>query len=243
MNISIACPSYKRPESMVRLVESVFETTKEIEKIEVIFYLDDNDFDSHNVAKILMQKFGKIVKAITGPKIKLSNMWNHCAQNTDFEIVMLCADDIIFRTIYWDILVREKFNEFDDKILFVHGDDGHNSDKFGTHGFLHRNWINTVGYFLPPYFSADWCDTWINEVSDKLRRRFYVPILTEHMHFSLNKSELDLTHIERLERGRIDDNQKIYVEKKIERDIDFLKLKNFINEQLINQLITQKVCK
>ena len=45
--------------------------------------------------------------------------------------------------------------------------------NFLTHGFLHRNWVETVGYFVPPYFSSDFNDTWLNEVADMIGRKIY----------------------------------------------------------------------
>ena len=237
MKITIACPSYKRINNILRLVDSVRDTSYELNQIEIFFYLDNDDYDSHEIVKKLMIEHGTLIKGITGPKINLSDMWNQCSNHTSSEIVMFCGDDIVFRTLYWDKIVIDQFNLIEDKIAFIHGDDGYNKDLFGTHGFLHRDWINTVGYLLPPYFSADWCDTWINDVANKLQRRIYVPILTEHMHYSVNKGEMDETHLQRLQRGQRDNNKLIYDEKKIERDVDFLKLKTFILEHRISMLL------
>src|SRR6185369_12850874 len=113
----------------------------------------------------------------------------------------------------------------DDKILFVHGDDGHWGKEFGTHGCLHRNWIDTVGYVLPPYFVSDYGDTWVNEVADAIGRRKYLPFVTEHMHFLWGKSEMDATYKERIERHKNDDPGKLYVDLAPKRLRDVEKLR------------------
>jgi hypothetical protein len=233
MKIGILCPTYGRPASMQRLVDSITSTCKFRNALELIFYIDNDDQESLNKARSILTLNGSWTKAITGPKIKLSQMWNVCAEHTDAEILMLCADDIAFRTADWDEIVRNEFIASADKILFVHGDDGYNGERFGTHGFLHRNWVETVGYFLPPYFSANWVDTWLNEVSNKIRRRRYIQILTEHLHFDVGKAEIDKTHQDRLARDATDQNHKIYQSLAMAREIDAMKLKIRILENLV----------
>jgi hypothetical protein len=138
---------------------------------------------------------------------------------------MQAADDIEFQTKHWDVMVQHAFAECPDKILFVHGDDGHWGAKFGTHGFVHRKWVEAVGYMSPPYFSSDYGDTWLNEVANALDRRRYLPFVTEHMHFLWGKGKLDQTHKERLERHKQDNVDQLYRDLAPERAKDVEKLR------------------
>ena len=97
---------------------------------------------------------------------------------------------------------------------------GGNGANFGTHGFIHRNWVDTVGYFVPPYFSSDYNDTWLNDVANMIDRRIYVDIKTEHMHPAFNKGPMDQTHIERLQRHQEDNVDALYATKLPERQAD-----------------------
>ena len=64
---------------------------------------------------------------------------------------MHCGDDLTFDTPGWDGVVREAFEQTPDKILFAYGNDlGPHGETFGTHGFVHRRWVETLGYFVPP---------------------------------------------------------------------------------------------
>jgi hypothetical protein len=138
---------------------------------------------------------------------------------------MHCGDDIVFRTPGWDMLVREAFASSQDKILLVHGDDcSPNTDALATHGFLHRTWVETVGYFVPPYFSSDWNDVWLTEVADQIGRRVKIPIVTEHLHYAFGKAERDQNTDEREERGRRDGVVEIFEKTAHERAADAQKL-------------------
>ena len=220
---------------MSRLCISLFDTAANPKDIEVIFYIDNDDIKSSSKAKELKEKHN--IQYIVGERIVLSQMWNECWKLAKGEYLFHCGDDIIMRTENWDKIVLSKFDEYEDKILFVHGSDGHHgvkpgtTDAFGTHAFIHKNWAETVGYFVPPYFSSDYNDTWLNDVSASLQRRFKVDIFTEHMHPAAEKSVWDKTHLERMERGAADNVDEMYHSQKMQylRSQDSQKLQNFID--------------
>jgi len=221
--ISLLLPTRGRPDNLRRFYRSIEETSDNLKDIEVIVRVDKDDpkLDEYNsIEKELPIKF------IYGDRDVLSKYWNECWRQAKGPIYGHMGDDIIFRTKGWDSAVKDKFNEYEDKIVFVHGDDGGgNGRAFGTHGFIHKEWADTVGYFVPPYFSSDYNDTWLNDVSNILDRRAYVDILTEHMHFVFGKGPKDQTHIERLERHNRDNVDNLYNQKRPERESDANKLR------------------
>jgi len=220
--ISLILPTRGRPENIRRFWNSAKETASG--EIEACFYIDDDDLVSEEVIKEIGQKYVK------GPRIVLSEMWNEAYKLATGDIIGHLGDDIIFRTPDWDTLVRNKIESFPDKIAFVYGKDGYSPDTFGTHGFIHRNWINATGYFLPPYFSSDMNDVWLNDVAKEIGRHFLIPeIYTEHMHFINGKAEKDQTHLDRLERGERDKVWDIYNSKESERHEDARKLKEVMS--------------
>ena len=148
---------------------------------------------------------------LTGPRTVLSECWNECFAAARGDVLMHAGDDIIFRTQGWDQKVADAFESVPDRILFVYGRDGYQDEKLGTHGFLHRRWVETVGYFVPPYFSSDFNDLWLHEVSGRIDRRRYLPnVFIEHMHPVAGKGEWDLTHQERLARHKADRPHILY---------------------------------
>lgn len=225
MNISILCPTRKRVQSVERLIISALETASSPELIEFVFYVDEDDLETRDFLKDKNN-----INTIGGERIVLSQMWNECSKVASSDIMMHCGDDIIFKTKDWDLKVIDAFNSFEDKVAFVHGNDGYWEDRLGTHGFLHKNWVQTVGYFVPPYFSSDFNDTWLTEVSNMVNRKIYLPdLLTEHMHPAFGKAEWDLTHQERLQRHKRDNPEALYNSLLTQRKEDATKLINFID--------------
>ena len=212
MKISFLCPTRKRPANVLRLVKSLEDTSAEMP--EVVFYVDEDDetfpqvFTSPNI------------KVVRGPRILMSEMWNKCLEASTGELLMMGGDDLVFQTKDWDTMVRRAFAAFPDRLVFVHGDDGHWGDKFGTHGIVHRNWVSAVGYLCPPHYASDYNDTHINEVANMIDRRLYIPFVTEHMHPIWNKAQWDTTHKERLARQNEQNTQALYESKAWERERD-----------------------
>lgn len=216
--ISILLPSRDRPDQLARFIHSIHQTVDN--PVEIIVRVDEDE--------PRMQGYKSLEEYITllvGPRDVLSKYWNECYAAAHGDILMHAGDDLIFRTPHWDTVVQAAFAEYPDNIVFVHGDDGYWGHNFGTHGFIHRKWAETVGYFVPPYFSSDYNDTWLNEVANMIARRKFVEILTEHMHPAFGKAEWDLTHRERLERHRDDGVDALYLAKLPERVADADKLK------------------
>lgn len=202
--ISILLPSRGRPANVRRLWESVEATT--LDAWEMVVRLDDDDLEADDYPDL------PGIVYLSGPRVVLSSYWNECCEAAAGPIFMQAGDDITIETPGWDRLVSSAFPP--DGIALVHGDDG-NPDRsraldYGTHGFLRREWVEAVGYFLPPYFSSDFSDTWVNEVAEAIGRRIFVDILTEHHHPAFGKAPLDLTHEERIARHKADDCDAIY---------------------------------
>lgn len=223
--ISILVPTRNRPDNIVRMYDSAMRTADEPTQIQFSFYIDNDDVLSPPV----LNKLGRNVIITRGPRIILSQMWNVACRKATGDIFMHGGDDIVFQSQHWDSLVKKHFDAYPDKIVFVYGEDTIQHGFIGTHGFLHRNWVDTVGYFVPPYFSSDYNDTWLTDVSRMIGRSVYDSnIITEHFHWSNGKAPLDITHSERLERHARDNVEQIYNDTLDKRIEDAAKLKRFI---------------
>ena len=217
--ISVLCPTRNRPGNVERLVTTAVTTAARA--VEFVFYCD-NDASGSVSGQVRAHPW---VTVIQGDRITLSDMWNVCWREATADVFMLCGDDIAFRTPAWDDIVLDAFAGIPDRVAFVHGRDGLRHDDFGTHGFLHRNWTDAVGYFTPRGFSCDWVDTWINELANDIGRRVVVDIETEHCHPNAGKATWDQTHEERRQRDRRDNNQALYADRRYERLADAMRLR------------------
>lgn len=194
------------------MVESARSTASKA--IGIFTYVDQDDEESGRQALRL------ICSVTTGPRLVHSEYWNHLAevaikwadrQNVSPLILMMCGDDVIFRTQGWDRIVEDAFAASPDKILMVHGDDlSPNGKNFATLPFVCRRWVEVAGRMTIPWSSGDYADTWINDIANSLGRRQFVPIVTEHMHPAWGKAPMDLTYQETTERKHRDHTAKLY---------------------------------
>ena len=162
MNISLLVPTRGRPHNMKRLLQSVLKTVKVYNKVELIWGLDVDDEASIATAKE-MAKNHTIVKYMLTPRLKMQGAyWNRLWDMSRKEIGWQGGDDIVFKSDNWDEIVRRNFDQYPDKIVLLYGRDGNQDKKLGTHSFLHRNWVDTVGYFVPEHFHLSLNDKWIN---------------------------------------------------------------------------------
>lgn len=207
---------------MRRLVNSITSTASA--PVEVVFYVDLDDPASLQTAVELGSS--GLVRHVAGERQTLSDCWNLAARQATGEILMMCGDDIVFRTPGWDKRVADAFEAVPDRIALVYGNDLIQHERLATHPFIHRNWYEAVGQLVPDGFSCDWCDMWLNEVAIALDRRVYLPdVVTEHVHPVVGKARLDDNHRERLARGRRDNVRQLYADRAAERDADVEKLR------------------
>lgn len=178
---------------------------------ELVLYVDDDDPQLQQYREWV--ETDPTVKLIMGPRIILSETWNECAKKASGNIMWHGNDDVLFRSPAWDDQVRKAFDSQPDKVLLVHGRDGYHDENMSVLGFLHRRWVDEIGYFVPPYFVSDYNDQWLSEVADALgRRRFLPEVYTEHMHPNYGKGPMDQTHIERIQRHMQANVDHLYVE-------------------------------
>ena len=232
MSISLLVPTRMRPDSLLRFYNTAMSQARDPYKIEVIAFRDEDDYSYND----LYSRPGLTI--ISGNGLNLAEMWNECAKVARGNILGLFGDDVVFRTRDWDVVVEHTFNQAFDKCLLVYGHDGSPmGEQIATHFFLHRNWMNTVGYFVPPYFSAGYVDTWWNDVAKELGRMRYIPILTEHLHHGYGKSENDETYRLGSQRVIDDDLDALYnsPEMVAKRQADVEKLRAYIRPPAISE--------
>ena len=231
--ISILCPTRNRPSELARMVTSVQNTVSSLKKVELLFYVDDDDILSIPAITELQDTIkGLTLKYRQGPRITLTQCWNELLPDVDGDLVMQGNDDIIFRTGSWDVMVEDKFKASTDKILLVHGsDDGMHFGNFAPHGIVHKRWVDAVGYFIPPYFSSDYGDKWLNDVANELGRRVYLPFIVEHLHFLFGKAAKDRTTLDRLERHAQDDVDNVWLLLEPKRASDVKKLRQLLDPE------------
>lgn len=218
--ISIMTPSRGRSNQLLRMMHSAIQTAKK-GNIEFIVSVDEDDLET----AITCNNVGALFVVMTRNTIH-SARWDKCLPLASGELLFHANDDIVFQTDGWDKIIEDEFEKYPDKILMVHGDDlGCQRENFGCHPCVHRKWVETLGYFIPPYFDGEWGDTWVNDLANRLGRRKFLPFVTEHMHYIFGKAEIDQTTKDYQERQSKQNPSQIYIERESERAADAQKLR------------------
>lgn len=223
--ISLLVPTRKRPERLRSMVESVKQTSSVMPQI--LCYLTPDD-DSYDWTQYAPTQF------IVGPRLVMSDLWNALIPYAAGDIFMLCADDVIFRTPGWDVEVENAFAAVPDRILLAFCDDGGPGGKtFASLPFVSRRWVEVVGYFTGPGFSADFSDTWPHDVAEMIGRKRFIPgVLIEHVHWLWGKAPKDVTYQENEDRYRKDRPDALYISTLAKRQADAAKLKQAISQSI-----------
>lgn len=231
--ISIVLPTRRRPDKVREMLQSIEDTVHHKDRVEVCFYFDEDDDHTLEKCKEHFKDFTFKIKYMSGPRIIMSDTWNKAYESLSTNsLIMLCADDFRFRSMFWDDIVYDAFSKYPDKIALVYGNDLIWTDgRLATHGFVHRKWIEVTGMWLPPYFVSDFCDTWIDNVARMVNRIHFIPgMVIEHLHFSVGKSQIDENTYDRLKRHQFNNPKQKWEQTLEERKEQAQKLLTYIKK-------------
>ena len=230
-NISVLIPSRNRPQGLKELCESLFTNASDPNQIEVIVYLDLDDSCIKEYTEYFLElntRYINPVKSIIGPKLVLSDYPNKLLQTASSDIFMVVADDIRCKAKNWDAEIINAINQYPDKINLVYPDDGYHGPLLSTHFAIHKNYVDCLGYFFPPFFDYGYADTWMFQVAQKVGRIQFLPILFEHMHYSIGKGEFDQTYQDKLDKNQNNIYGELFRSTQYLRTQDVKKLQNYI---------------
>jgi hypothetical protein len=208
------------------------------DELEIVFYIDQavsekaiqelSRIDDHESLEKLEEMKSDQVKAVFGPRrMYIGRLWNAAYKESSGEIVMLCADDLRFRTSGWDDAVREAILVYKDRINLVWADDKICGSTLPTHPFVHRNWVESVGHFACPFLLSARIDHYLLCLARRVRRSTYLKdVVIEHMHHTKLHVPQDLAHAQRFRYNSL--NRWIYSDLRDEFSKDAKKLTTFI---------------
>jgi len=161
--ISILCPSRGRPELAKRMVDSALTTAGA--PIEIILYLNEDDPKLEEYKRLINAQYYQI-----GPDRSPCYSWNKLAEQAKGDILFLMGDDPEFKTQGWAEMVEKAFDQFPDRIACVYPYVPGLKMTNNPHFCVHKNWVNALGYFVPPQFWHWYVDTWTRSVAKKIGR-------------------------------------------------------------------------
>lgn len=171
MTIALICPTRGRPVLLEKMKQSALDTSYIDESLVLAFSTNE---DQINLYKKSRDSKDNIIsfhenELIVTPDWSTVMSWNYLATLVykcadDINLFMLAADDMIFATPGWDEALLNHYNALENKIHVYALRDSR--DPNGTpHVIVTREYIDAMGYFLPPIFLHWFVDTWTVEIA------------------------------------------------------------------------------
>lgn len=181
--ISLLCPTRGRPQQALDLYNSFINTQKF--KNELLFCLQEEDPLLEEYIKVF--KYNEIMSYFIMKSMPTTYIWNQLAKIAKGDLLMLIGDDVVIKTNHWDQIINESIKKYDDHIFVITVDDGRDNQTVPMrcpHPIVHKKWIDTLGFFVPPFFSHRFIDSYIRQLAIKLGRFIELKsIVFEHKKF------------------------------------------------------------
>ena len=156
--IELICPSRGRPEKLKRMWRSALETAGGELHLTVGVLQDEYQLyhvtlgDDPDVTVRIVKEWSTAYSwnKLALEALSLANSGN---------LYMLASDDMIFATPLWDKAIKEHYEKLNNKVHVYALQDSR--DALGTpHPIVTKEYIETMGYFLPPLFLHWFVDSW-----------------------------------------------------------------------------------
>jgi hypothetical protein len=235
MKIGMLIPSRERLNLKLTLISSIITSVDDINNVNLYFGIDDDDPTRETAMKICEAiPFVHFVPIHNDGKfIGLGKMWNELARNCDDEIFGYLGDDMIFKTPGWDTQILEEFNSDnlpEDKIKAVHCYDGQRPNgELAVNAFIHRKYMDVVGYFIREEFLINWSDQWLHQMFSSFDRlKYRKDIHIHHNHWVFGGREKDDVATRMLSDNHDKDSDAMWFKLSQERIDEAVKLSNYL---------------
>lgn len=220
--ISIILPTRGRSDRLNRFISSALNNAENRKQIEFLIFVDTDDYETNISLK------SKNIRLIRGNRQWLSICYNIAANWASGEILMYAADDLIIETKNWDsILIESVAKNRKNCQLICPSDNTAYSGFLATHGFVTREFVKNLGYFMTPYFSESHLDTWLTHISKRANCFYYEPkikLFHDHYRQANQNYKIDgLNHRRNLQNIR-NNTEVVFQKMHREREKDALRL-------------------
>lgn len=186
MNFTIFTPTRGRPQLVGELLKKINENTKDLSKIQVLFYVDEDDKETIDFLKSELYfnsvGEGKIeLSAFIRPRpSSLNEAINYLASQAKSQYLFNINDDCQIITKDWDEIILNKIAAFktqnnikDDIIYCKTGDNSIDRDAskgYCSFPIISRQAVDAIGLFMYPQFVGLGGDSSIFRVYNELNR-------------------------------------------------------------------------
>lgn len=165
--IAMLCPTMGRPQLLREMIDSVIRTADDIDNISIFLALTDCDdmIDEYRTIVGEKKELGFNISISIFPDWTLPMCHNMLAQRAaSFDICFPVGDDLKFSTPAWDKALRDQYEALDNKIHVWSFLDSRDPEGNPAPA-ISREYIEAMGYLIPPIFMHWYCDTWTGAIA------------------------------------------------------------------------------
>lgn len=185
---SLILPVRDRLYLVNQLLDSIVETTSNIDLIELVLCIDEDDAESCRIDHPLI--FIKKIILPYGTK-GMGNIFRLCYIENTSRYMILINDDVIFRTNNWDIKILEAFSRTPDDLALVYPNDRYYGEKLCSFPVISQTVCELMNGICPCNYQSHSIDSHIFDIFERLaalgyeRRRYLSKVVFEHMHYGV----------------------------------------------------------
>lgn len=162
--IALLVPTRARPQEFKRMIESALKTSDSHLEVYVNVERDLSTSSLYEFPKSDRVDYFVTDSPAGFPTAQKWNILAEEAMKNGNKLFMLAADDMVFATPLWDRALIDHYNALENKIHCYALQDSR--DENGTpHIIVTREWIEALGYFVPPIFLHWNIDSWTVEIA------------------------------------------------------------------------------
>ncbi len=228
--ISIILPTRHRVDSVNRLFDSIESTVDEIDRLEIVLYIDYDDFESQVIERSVLN----LVKLI-GKRTIMGEMTRQCYTASSSQYIFLLNDDAVCRTKGWDTRILRAFDKYPDGVVLVWCNDLFRGPDMPNFPVLSRSLCELMGGICPEDYNRDYIDVHLLDIFKKLhnlgyyRLEYLQDVIIEHLHHEAGKAEIDDTYI----KPKLAADELIYISWEYERQIAANSLMKYIQQRAL----------
>jgi hypothetical protein len=177
---TIMIPSRCRASSLIVAVNAMRTLAAEPQQILIAIDDDDQETSAHSV------ELCTGIKPIVLPgTLDLREKYAAMEEKAHGQMLWYWSDDVFMRTPAWDARATKIYRDHPDKKFICSVKDGMWNGQMALNTpagpfFLTREWIDAVGYTLPPDFKFQAMDLWLWDVGRRANRRIYAENINGH---------------------------------------------------------------
>lgn len=196
--ISLLIPTRHRADRYYTAIESFINNCEDINNFEIVVGIEITDFETLSVYNQVKEVYYECDWSLVlfDEGLTLNKKYNMLYNESKHGIIFGIADDNIMLTTDWDAKIIQQYAYRADKIMCVAVNDGPGADELFRHFTIHRNWIDTVGYYFNENFSHFYIDNLVTYTSKAIGRAVFLEdVKIDHKHFVFGTAEPDENNV------------------------------------------------